>query len=456
MLKVGDLLEGAASAQPAARSGPPANPPAFGLTLSGLLGGEPPPLPAAGKDIEPQPAPEPEHDPDDEDPDARLLALLPGLDLNMRPPDRPGQAPAITPGHLPGKDQLAMPATPNPATSLAAAASATAAPADPAGTGPKPADVRILPAVGLPPTSAAPSPATSARAWPGATILDTGPLGREGPRVAHDLFEPPGQKERASSSRERAATPPATAELQARRQFAAQAATASSSVRLAAADAQQAAAPAQARPEAAPPVASTPAVSELVTRIAGGKADALAQPQRSSATASVDVAPGIGGTSTSAGPATPAAPATPDLAGAEGRAAWQQALARHVGLIVAGETGEARLQIESGKLGPIEVHVKIDGERVDVRFSIQHPITASLVQDALPRLEKMLEQQGFSLGHSSIDQGQSREQGGREAAATSRSASRSTAAEDDLPGGGTAVAPSPRNRAANALLDDFA
>ncbi len=486
MLKIGDMREGTASAQPPARAVSAIDAPVFGRALLDMLGGGAVDAQAAAAAIElkpePEPQPEPERDPDDEDADVRLMTLLPGIELLARRTDNLAAGPAPATGHTPNADQGAaqsttlavnafmraevpapLPVDPVVPTTIPADAVGTAQPkaetlgaaAESAHNKPAPVAANLHAATTEPGVSATATPATGAPGWPGA-ILELAASERERSRMASARQELPSAGNRNASMQSRDADTPASSELQTRRQLAAQTATAPSTSRIAAAPAQDANRPAPASPQGASPTASTPVAVELATRIAGDKADARAPSQPSSATPGVNAAPGFGTTGVAADPALRATTANPDFTGAEGRAAWQQALARHVGLIVAGESTEARLQVESGKLGPIEVHVKIDGERVDVRFSIQHPITASLVHDAMPRLEKMLEQQGFSLGHSSINQGQSGQQGERNASETSRSFERGGAGDGDRAGNEPAPLQGTRSRAENALLDDFA
>ncbi len=198
------------------------------------------------------------------------------------------------------------------------------------------------------------------------------------------------------------------------------------------------------------------------TRIALGKADEGFGIALRGAASPEAPAPSQGGWISIAGPAmrgAAPAPAVVDPSPVADAEAWSQALAKHTMLLATGDLKEARLQIEGRQLGPIEVSVRLDGERVDVRFAIQHPITAMLVQDALPRLERMLEHQGLSLGQSSVDQGQAQAQAnaqqrdGRHAAAEVRFGATSHGAT----GVDSEVVSAPRTRAAPlGLLDDFA
>lgn len=211
-----------------------------------------------------------------------------------------------------------------------------------------------------------------------------------------------------------------------------------------------------------PVAVRTPGDAPLDTRIALGKADDGFGIALRGAAAPEAPAPSQGSWISVAGPAlrgaAPAA-AVVDPSPVADVEAWSQALAKHTMLLATGDLKEARLQIEGRQLGPIEVSVRLDGERVDVRFAIQHPITAMLVQDALPRLERMLEHQGLSLGHSSVDQGQAQAQAnaqqrdGRHAAAEVRFG----AASHDAAGVDSDGVSVPRARAAPlGLLDDFA
>ncbi len=217
-----------------------------------------------------------------------------------------------------------------------------------------------------------------------------------------------------------------------------------------------------------PAVAANPAPAvaaddaPLDTRIALGKADEGFGIALRGAASPEAPAPSQGSWISVAGTAMRSAapaPAVVDPSPVADAEAWSQALAKHTMLLATGDLKEARLQIEGRQLGPIEVSVRLDGERVDVRFAIQHPITAMLVQDALPRLERMLEHQGLSLGHSSVDQGQAQAQAnaqqrdGRHAAAEVRFGGTS----HGVAGVDSEVVSAPRARAVPlGLLDDFA
>jgi flagellar hook-length control protein FliK len=66
--------------------------------------------------------------------------------------------------------------------------------------------------------------------------------------------------------------------------------------------------------------------------------------------------------------------------------------------------GEATLRISPEGLGPVEVRLKLDGDRVELGFTASQQDTRQALQDALPKLREMLAQQGLQLGHADVGQ----------------------------------------------------
>jgi flagellar hook-length control protein FliK len=64
--------------------------------------------------------------------------------------------------------------------------------------------------------------------------------------------------------------------------------------------------------------------------------------------------------------------------------------------------GEATLRIAPDGLGPVEVRMRLDGDRVELGFSASQNDTRQALQDALPKLREMLAQQGLQLGHADV------------------------------------------------------
>jgi flagellar hook-length control protein FliK len=66
--------------------------------------------------------------------------------------------------------------------------------------------------------------------------------------------------------------------------------------------------------------------------------------------------------------------------------------------------GEATLRISPDGLGPVEIRLKLDGDRVELGFTATQQETRQALQDALPKLREMLAQQGLQLGHADVGQ----------------------------------------------------
>jgi len=68
--------------------------------------------------------------------------------------------------------------------------------------------------------------------------------------------------------------------------------------------------------------------------------------------------------------------------------------------------GEATLRISPDGLGPVEIRLKLDGDRVELGFTAAQQDTRQALQDALPKLREMLAQQGLQLGQADVGQRQ--------------------------------------------------
>jgi flagellar hook-length control protein FliK len=103
--------------------------------------------------------------------------------------------------------------------------------------------------------------------------------------------------------------------------------------------------------------------------------------------------------------------------------------------------GDATLRIAPDGLGPVEIRLRLDGDRVELGFLAAQQDTRQALQDALPKLREMLAQQGLQLGHADVGQRQSGASGGSDG-------ERRQASEDEGDGGTRGVAsatlPAPR------------
>jgi len=74
----------------------------------------------------------------------------------------------------------------------------------------------------------------------------------------------------------------------------------------------------------------------------------------------------------------------------------------HVGRFAREGLSEARLQLNPAEMGPIRVHIALDGQQARIDFSAQHAATRELLQSALPALAQSLAADGLTLSASSV------------------------------------------------------
>lgn len=66
--------------------------------------------------------------------------------------------------------------------------------------------------------------------------------------------------------------------------------------------------------------------------------------------------------------------------------------------------GEATLRISPEGMGPVDIRVSLDGDRIDLGFTAAQADTRAALENALPKLRDMLQQQGLQLGHADVGQ----------------------------------------------------
>ncbi|MFY0655891.1 MAG: flagellar hook-length control protein FliK [Neptunomonas phycophila] len=91
-----------------------------------------------------------------------------------------------------------------------------------------------------------------------------------------------------------------------------------------------------------------------------------------------------------------------------GQPGWSEAMSERV--VWASKQGvqTATLQLDPPELGSLQVKLHITHDQVSVSFSSPHASVRDSVEQSMPRLKEMLEEQGLSLGESSVnDQGAS-------------------------------------------------
>lgn len=94
--------------------------------------------------------------------------------------------------------------------------------------------------------------------------------------------------------------------------------------------------------------------------------------------------------------------AQPAIAEAFGRPGWSQAMGKQILMMVNQNIGTAEIRLNPAHLGPIEVLIDMSDEQVSVSMSSRHAMVRDAMEQALPKLREMLEQNGFSLADADI------------------------------------------------------
>lgn len=66
------------------------------------------------------------------------------------------------------------------------------------------------------------------------------------------------------------------------------------------------------------------------------------------------------------------------------------------------QIGHARIRVHPQELGPVEVMLRLDGERISADFISAHAETRQTLEQGLPRLRDLLGEQGFQLAHAGV------------------------------------------------------
>jgi flagellar hook-length control protein FliK len=93
---------------------------------------------------------------------------------------------------------------------------------------------------------------------------------------------------------------------------------------------------------------------------------------------------------------------------------FSQELGEQIAWMGSGDVKSARIKLHPEELGSMDVHVSMDGGKVNVAILAQHPAAVHAVQQTLSQLDTMLAHHGLSLGETNVgqrDPGQSTGQG---------------------------------------------
>lgn len=150
------------------------------------------------------------------------------------------------------------------------------------------------------------------------------------------------------------------------------------------------------------------------------------------------------GTSAATALPTSAHAPTPQLHG-EG---FADDIGSHVQWLAGQKISHAHIRISPQELGPVEVRLQLDGDRISADFSSAQPEVRQALESSLPRLREMLGQHGFELAHAGVGQ-QSRQDGGQSSATHAGGTDGGEPAEE-------AAAPVAQRWVRRGLLDAYA
>ncbi len=145
-------------------------------------------------------------------------------------------------------------------------------------------------------------------------------------------------------------------------------------------------------------VAGTDPVAEFTEQISGLDANPVKNSQPSSlshggpplAASSVDIA------------GAAKLPTVPAASSSQGGPNWNTEFAGRVSLVVKSGTQEASIQLSPPELGKLEIKISTDGDQAKVLFYVHGAAAKDAVEQAMPRLREMLEQDGLQLAHSDV------------------------------------------------------
>ena len=105
-------------------------------------------------------------------------------------------------------------------------------------------------------------------------------------------------------------------------------------------------------------------------------------------------------------------PAPLPLPASEQPGEWSRQFSERVGWVIHARVPSAQLRLHPEHLGPVELAVEVDDHLARVQFTAAHPLTRDAIEQSLPRLRELLEQQGLVLEHADVGDlaGQARDQ----------------------------------------------
>jgi len=83
---------------------------------------------------------------------------------------------------------------------------------------------------------------------------------------------------------------------------------------------------------------------------------------------------------------------------------FDEAIGARVGWLADQKIGQAHIRVTPHDLGPVDVRLQLDGDRVHASFTSAHAEVRQALENSLPKLREMLDEQGLQLAHADVGQ----------------------------------------------------
>jgi len=83
---------------------------------------------------------------------------------------------------------------------------------------------------------------------------------------------------------------------------------------------------------------------------------------------------------------------------------FDQAIGARIGWLADQKIGHAHIRLNPEDLGPVDVRLQMNGDKVHASFSSPHVDVRQALESSLPRLRELLGEQGFQLAHANVGQ----------------------------------------------------
>ena len=86
-----------------------------------------------------------------------------------------------------------------------------------------------------------------------------------------------------------------------------------------------------------------------------------------------------------------------------GMPVWNQAINERIMMLSTQNGRFAEIQLDPPELGSLQVKLQVKNDQVSIVFNTPHASVREALEQGLPRLREMFEEQGLSLGDASVD-----------------------------------------------------